>query len=203
MSRKRSSFNILKDYSISSTPNQPSAEDFIITTRKRRTKVQCFCSKCNGNLVDSRMKKAHDEKLALVTHSAVIPPEETHHSAVIPLEETPISQMLIELIIERHSVPTISDSDVDEEQTIIFLLRKKRVKTNTLRHITNEITENDDSNGNNEFSEYSNDDADDDGNDDGNDDVNDDEFFDVFEDYSHPAFDLPENSKLPREDRFM
>src|ERR1044072_3755878 len=60
MSRKRSSFNILKDYSISSTPNQPSAEDFIITTRKRRTKVQCFCSKCNGNLVDPstrRMKK--------------------------------------------------------------------------------------------------------------------------------------------------
>ena len=54
MSRKRSSFNILKDYSISSTPNQPSAEDFIITTRKRRTKVQCFCSKCNGNLVDLR-----------------------------------------------------------------------------------------------------------------------------------------------------
>src|SRR6185437_13284036 len=209
MSRKRSSFNILKDYSISSTPNQPSAEDFIITTRKRRTKVQCFCSKCNGNLVDPRTKKAHDEKLALVTHSAVIPPEETHHSVVIPPEEThhsvvippeeiPISQVLIEPTIERHSVPTISDSDVDEEQTIIFLPRKKRVKTNTLRHITNKITENDDSNGNDEFSEYSNDDADDDGNDDGNDD----EFFDVFEDYSHPAFDLPENSKLPREDRF-
>ena len=154
MSRKRSSFNILKDDSISSTPNQPSAEDFIITTRKRRTKVQCFCSKCNGNLVDPRTKKAHDKKLALVTHSAVIPPEETHHSAVIPPEEThhsvvippeeiPISQVLIEPTIERHSVPTISDSDVDEEQTIIFLPRKKRVKTNTLRHITDEITEND------------------------------------------------------------
>ena len=64
------------------------------------------------------------------------------------------------------------------------------------------------SNGNDEFSEYSNDDANDnrndDGNDDGNDDRNDngnddgndDEFFDVFEDYSHPAFDLPEISKL-------
>src|ERR1051326_725437 len=88
MSRKRSSFNILKDYSISSTPNQPSAEDFIITTRKRRTKVQCFCSKCNGNLVDPRTKKANDKNLALVTHSAVIPPEETHHPAVIPPEET-------------------------------------------------------------------------------------------------------------------
>jgi len=85
------------------TPNQPSAEDFIITTRKRRTKVQCFCSKCNGNL---RTKKAHDKKLALVTHSAiipleethylaVIPPEETHHLAVILPEETPISQVLI------------------------------------------------------------------------------------------------------------
>ena len=88
MSRKYSSFNILKDYSISSTPNQPSAEDFIITTRKHRTKVQYFCSKCNGNLVDPRTKKAHDKKLALVTHSAVILPEETHYSAVIPPEET-------------------------------------------------------------------------------------------------------------------
>src|SRR5205823_5597472 len=128
MSRKRSSFNILKDYSISSIPNQPTAEDFIITTRKRRTKVQCFCSKCNGNLVDSRTKKVHDKKLALVTHSAIIQLEETHYSAIIPLEEThhsavippkethylavippeeiPISQVLIELAIERHSVPT-------------------------------------------------------------------------------------------------
>ena len=106
--------------------------------------------------------------------------------------------MLIELTIERHSVPTISDSDVDEEQTIIFLPRKKRVKINTLRHITNEITENDDSNGNDKFSEYSNNDADDDRNDDGNDN----EFFDIFEDYLHPAFDLPEISKLPKEDRF-
>jgi len=224
MSRKRSSFNILKDDSISSTPNQPSAEDFIITTRNRRTKVQCFCSKCNGNLVDPRTKKAHDKKATLEpsftgeTHSPVIPPEETHHSAVIPPEEThhldvippeethhspvippeetPISRVFIEPTVERHLIPTISDSDVDEEQAIIFLPRKKRVKTNTLRHITDEITENDDSNGNDEFSEYSNDDADDDGNDDGNND----EFFDVFEDYSHPAFDLPEISKLPKED---
>ena len=147
ISRKCSSFNILKDYSIFSTPNQPSAKDFIIITRKCRIKVQCFCSKCNGNLVDSRTKKAHDKKLALVTHSAVIPPEETHYSAIILLEEThhsavippeetyysvvilpeeiPISQVLIEPTIERHSVPTISDSDVDEEQTIIFLPRKK------------------------------------------------------------------------------
>ena len=88
MSRKCSSFNILKDYSISSTPNQPSAEDFIITTRKHRTKVQYFCSKCNGNLVDPRTKKAHDKKSALVTHSVIIPPKKTHHLAVILSEET-------------------------------------------------------------------------------------------------------------------
>ena len=36
----------------------------------------------------------------------------------------------------------------------------------------------------------------------GNDNGNDDKFFNVFEDYSHPAFDLPEISKLPKEDRF-
>src|SRR5438128_10251751 len=94
MSRNRSSFNILKDYSISSTSNQPSAEDFIITTRKHRTKIQCFCSKCNGNLVDPRMKKAHDKKLALVTHSAVIPPKETHSAVILP-EETHYSTVIL------------------------------------------------------------------------------------------------------------
>ena len=51
MRRKRSASNILKDTipstSISSTPNQPSTEDIKITTRKPRTKVQCFCSKCS------------------------------------------------------------------------------------------------------------------------------------------------------------
>ena len=57
-------------------------------------------------------------------------------------------------------------------------------------------------NGNDEFSEYFNDDADNNGNDNGNDNGNNDEFFDIFEDYSHPAFDLPEISKLPKEDRF-
>ena len=54
-------------------------------------------------------------------------------------------------------------------------------------------------NGNDEFNEYSNDDADNDRNDDGNDDGNDDEFF---ENYSHPAFDLPEILKLPKENQF-
>src|ERR1700733_5266302 len=94
MSKKRSSFNILKDDSSSSTPNQPSTEDFIIKTRKRRTKVQCFCSKCNGNLVNPRTKKAHDKKSSLESsftseiHSPVILFEEkTHHLPIILLEE--------------------------------------------------------------------------------------------------------------------
>src|SRR5271163_230500 len=80
-----------RDETSSSTPT--STGDFIITTRKRRTKVQCFCSKCNGNLVDPKTKKAHEKKSTLEssiseTHSPVIPPEETHHSPVIPPEET-------------------------------------------------------------------------------------------------------------------
>src|SRR6266516_4787019 len=94
MSQKRSNINILKDDSVPSTTNQPSTEEFIITTRKRRTKVQCFCSKCNGNLVDPRTKKAHDKKLALVTHSAIIPLEETHYSAIIPPKETHYSAII-------------------------------------------------------------------------------------------------------------
>ena len=43
---------------------------------------------------------------------------------------------------------------------------------------------------------------DDDGNNDRNDNGNNNKFFDVFKDYSHSAFDLPEISKLLKEDRF-
>ena len=212
MTRKRTGFNILKEDSSSSTPNQPSAEDFIITTRKRRTKVQCFCSKCNGNLVDPRTKRAYDKKSTLAGspiipphNSPIIPSEKTHHSPAITPEETQVS---IESTIERHLTPIISNSDVDEEpmEPIIFIPRKKRVKTNTLRNIIN--IENDDSNDSNgnlasdihsdEFSEYS----DDDRNDDMNDNGKDDEFFNVFEDYSHPAFDFTEIPELPKNDRF-
>ena len=116
MSRKRSSFNILKDYSISLTPNQPS---FIIITRKRRIKVQCFCSKCNRNLVDLRTKKAHDKKLALVTHSAVIPPEETHYSAIIPPEETHYSAVI--LPEETHYSAVILPKEIPISQVLIEL----------------------------------------------------------------------------------
>ena len=66
MRRKRSASNVLKDTvpstSTSSTPNQPSTEDIKITTRKPRTKVQCFCSKCNEKLVDPHTKIAHEQK---------------------------------------------------------------------------------------------------------------------------------------------
>jgi hypothetical protein len=216
MSRK---CTVLSSSSTPSAPDQP----LIIMTRKRRTKVQCFCSKCNGNLVDPRTKRAHAKKEKSSTsethssvipeaheqkstlessiseiHSTAIPPEETHRLPIIS-SETPV---FIESTVKRHSSP---ENNVDEEQTIIFLPRKKRVKT-TLRYITNETIENksDDSSGNGnvasdvhsaEFSEYS----DDDGNDDGKDDGGNDEFFNnVFEDYSHPTFDLPEISKLSK-----
>ena len=201
MSWKRSDINILKDDSVPLTINQPSTEEFIITTRKCRTKVQCFCSKCNGNLVDPRTKKAHDKKSTLESSFT----GETH-SPVIPPEETPISRVFIEPTVERHLTPANSDN---EKQTFIFIPRKKRVKTSILQHITNEGIENksDDSNSNNsnetsdihsdEFSEYSNDDGND-----GNDGGIDDEFFNVFEDYFHPILDSPDILKLPKEERF-
>src|SRR2546429_3437598 len=119
MSRKCSDINVLKDDSVPLTTNQPSTEEFIIITRKRRTKVQCFCSKCNGNLVDLRTKKVYDKKLTLEssftgkTHSPIIPPKETHNLLIIlpgktyylPVilpEEIPISQVFIESTVKKH-----------------------------------------------------------------------------------------------------
>ena len=106
MSRKCSDINILKDDSVPLTTNQPSTEEFIITTRKRRIKVQCFWNKCNGNLVDPRTKKAHDKKSTLESSFT----GETH-SPVIPPEETPIRCVFIEPTVERHLTPANSDNE--------------------------------------------------------------------------------------------
>jgi hypothetical protein len=109
--RKRSIASILDEYNTpsSSTSNQLSTE---ITTRKTRAKVQCFCSKCNGKLVDPRTKVVHEAKRQRTSL------EQLHSEQSIPLSTNKIqvSQMLIDLLdstmlSNTHSLKTSDLSD--------------------------------------------------------------------------------------------
>src|SRR5688572_26466821 len=94
--RKRTAANILDEYNTpnSSISNQLSTKDDKFTTRKSRAKVQCFCSKCNGKMVDPRTKGAHEHKeqtssLELLHFEQLTP---------LPANETPMSQVLVEML---------------------------------------------------------------------------------------------------------
>ncbi|CAI2194031.1 1256_t:CDS:2, partial [Funneliformis geosporum] len=92
-------------------------ETLEIIMRKCSTKAHCYYDKCNGRLVDARIKKAHEKKLKLHSVSSlnpivktnlhvIIPPTiipEAHkpHSSAITLEVEP-SLSIITLMYENH-----------------------------------------------------------------------------------------------------
>ena len=57
MTRKRAITSIIRDETQETQLNRPSTSS---STRKR-SKFRCYCSKCNGNFVDSRTKEIHDQ----------------------------------------------------------------------------------------------------------------------------------------------
>lgn len=204
--RKRSAADILKDDGASST------EDIKITTRKR-TKVQCFCCKCNGILVDPHTKKAHEIKedptsleqphFNKKSSEKSIPLLPADLSNIILPNETPMSQLLVEPFDTTVEIDeTIIDNDnVLEESNFTFFSRKrKKAKAGTLRPVIVEPIEGYIENSGN--SDNNTEDSEDSGNVDVNEDV-DDEFSNIFEDYSHPMFDLPGASKHPKQSRTM
>src|SRR3954463_3750007 len=142
--RKCTVESILNEYntSSSSASNKFSIENIKIPTRKPRAKVQCFCSKCNGKLVDPRTKNAH-EHIGQTTsldslHSEqltplpiAILPNETNETPMVQLIIEPLDQLLIEpldqLLIEpldsamedeENSAQTIIDNNDEFEESI-------------------------------------------------------------------------------------
>ena len=210
MSRKRTVAKILESYSSATTSDQAP-----IVTRKRREKVPCSCDKCNGKFVDPRTKKSHENKKEESTSS-----EQIHSDQLTPLpttilpNETPMSQLLVEpldsTIVISNPLST-QTSNVYEERDFIFLPRK-RLKISTIQHTTTAelMKSSSEDSGNDTSNEYITDDdiyADEsstqseDSSDDKND-KNDSDFSNNFEDYSHPAFDLPDASELLPQDQF-
>src|ERR1043166_4028200 len=101
MRRKRSVADIIKDNASSSKSSLPFTKDVKIITRAPRSKVQCFCGKCKGKLIDPRTKNVHDQKglrTSLELRQLVSLPIN------ISLIETPISQLLSEPVDEEYLV---------------------------------------------------------------------------------------------------
>ena len=108
MGKKRSVASILNSVPSSSNQNSPSTEDIKITTRKR-SKVNCFCSKCKGRLVDLRTKNDHDQKGETTSLPSPI--------INISSTETPMLQLLVEPPVDEEYLTRsiIDDNDVLEE----------------------------------------------------------------------------------------
>src|SRR3954468_10185871 len=78
-----------------------------IPTRKPRVKVQYFCSKCNGKLVDSRTKNAHEHIGQMTSLDSLHFEQLTSLPiAILPnkMNETPMED-------EKNSAQTIIDNN--------------------------------------------------------------------------------------------
>src|SRR5581483_1959823 len=96
MTRKRTIASVLDASTLKSKPTE-NQEEFKIITRKRKSKVQCFCDKCNRKLVDQRIKKKHELKLHSEQSLPTITPINGTPLPIIALDETLIDQASIEL----------------------------------------------------------------------------------------------------------
>ncbi|PKC52022.1 hypothetical protein RhiirA1_482443 [Rhizophagus irregularis] len=197
--RKRIAANILDEYNnLSFSTFERTYAEFM--TRKPRSKVPCYCNNCNGKMIDPRTKERHEQTNSLeLLNSNKAPTSqelvelidltislEEPQNMTISLEEPQDTTIpLVEPQDTTISIDTYSDNDTYEEQQYVFLPRKKRSKTGTLRHITEveQVAES---------TEYDTDDIytseslaqEDSPNNDDN------EFSSNFENYSHPIFDI-------------
>src|SRR5581483_12190086 len=95
MTRKQTIASILDAFTLKFKPTE-NQEEFKIITRKRKSKVQCFCDKCNGRLVDQRTKKKYESKLHSEQSLPTITLTDGTSLPIIAPDKTLIDQVLIE-----------------------------------------------------------------------------------------------------------
>ncbi|EXX66321.1 hypothetical protein RirG_124920 [Rhizophagus irregularis DAOM 197198w] len=134
--RKRIAANILNEYNnLSSSTSERTYAEF--TTRKLRSKVLCYCSNCNGKMIDPRIKERH---------------EQTNSLELLNSDKALTSQELVELIDSTISLVEPRDTTislVEPQDTTISLVEPQDMtisidtysdndtsKTGTLRDIT-------------------------------------------------------------------
>ncbi|CAB5201012.1 unnamed protein product [Rhizophagus irregularis] len=201
--RKRIAANILDEYNnpSSSTSERTYAK---FTTRKPRSKVPCYCSNCNRKMIDPRTKERHEQTNSLEPLNSDKAPtsqelvklidstislEEPQDTTISLVEPQDTTIPLVEPQDTTISIDTYSDNDTYEKQQYVFLPRKKRSKTGTLRHITEveQVAESTEYVTDDIYTSESSAQEDSPNNDDN-------EFLSNFENYSHPMFDIPDIS---------
>ena len=181
------------------------------SVRKGRSRVRCYCIKCNGNFVDLRTKKQHDSGGPISVNSSFREVTTDHYLDMIQEDEiesdiairelyTSVSPPQFDQIQQNTQENETTDDDSCDEPELIFLPRRRvkrcinrRIPVGELSGRDSEredvdITENEQ----NTDSYSSSDDDDDDDDIDDIDDIesiDDNESSEMFEDYSCPDFE--------------
>src|SRR3954469_2400516 len=174
---------------------------------KSRNKVRCFCRDCNGIYVDSRTKNKHSINQNIVKNTPNIlqidnnPMSESSQRSFINKESSIEPQTFVN---EKSSIEP--QTFVNEESSILYSKMRKRNRNKTLRERDNKLNQEDSSSNkdygetndtdsdNTSFDDNNDNNDDDDGDDDDDDDDDDNDNNDnIFEDYSPPNYNLPDN----------
>ena len=137
MSRRRSASGLLSDdeestttrpsrksRAISSILDEESEESISITHPHSSSKmVPCNCSKCNGNLVDSRTKLAHEIE---------IDSDDDQDSAVVQEYNNPLPSLPSSSLEDN---PISVDEDSDDNQTIIQRMEMEEIDDDLLTNL--------------------------------------------------------------------
>ncbi|UZO01348.1 uncharacterized protein OCT59_012449 [Rhizophagus irregularis] len=131
--RKCIAANILDEYNnLSSSTSERTYAEFTTRNQDRRFRAIAAIAPTSQELVELIDLTISLEELQDTTISLVEPQDTT--IPLVELQDTTIS--LVEPQDTTISIDTYSDNDMYEEQQYVFLPRKKRSKTGTLRHIT-------------------------------------------------------------------
>uniref|UniRef100_U9UFM0 Transposase domain-containing protein n=1 Tax=Rhizophagus irregularis (strain DAOM 181602 / DAOM 197198 / MUCL 43194) TaxID=747089 RepID=U9UFM0_RHIID len=185
MTRKRAIASIIND---ETQVNHSSGR----STRKRRTRLRCYCSKCNGNFVDPRTKVLHDLKDQNSADSSFNKSTTNFDMNMIQeneLElESVISHETVDHQIDRIQQNTQEHETADGSEFIFLPRRSKRHHDDSVNEETEFTTEDD---RNTRFS---------------SDESTSGEDFESFEDYSCPGFEPfqdPTATRTTTDDRFL
>jgi Transposase family tnp2 len=193
MTRKRSISSVLED---DSSTSRPIAKP---TRSSTRLKVNCFCSKCEGKLVDPRTKKKHEISSSQISIQEDIEAESSQQNTNDELyQSVRFSRQQIEVSQDTVDIEDIEEENQETDDSDINYLPRERVSRYTKLLTTfGELSIN-----NFEQSEATESDID---IDDDNDSANN-EYSEIFEDYSCPPFEPFQDSidtEMTNDKRFL
>ena len=180
MVRKRSLSSVL-DKNPTTTSSSRITVRSIVQPRRNR-KVPCFCSNCEGSLVEVRTKAQHellDENLANVSEDNLLPPLPVINEPSEVLENPEIQE---NIDCKSYQLTTLNEQKIDEVQQDKLLPRKCKPRYTSTRVLVSDVEQE------NSTSRETAKDQIYDENEEDNEPA--DNISEIFEDYSCPSFEL-------------